>query len=85
MFEPFKPIITSEKTHTEIQREKILRVLLDADWERVPSYIFSMKLWILQYNSRIFQLRRKYWFNIENKVVGNWDKRKGYFRLIIWS
>lgn len=66
------------------QEQKILDLLEKANWEWValPKII---KLWIAQYNARIYWLRRK-WYNIENKIeivrVRNENKKHTFFRLI---
>ncbi len=66
------------------QEQKILDLLEKANWEWValPKII---KLWIAQYNARIWSLRRK-WYNIENKIeivrVRNENKKHTFFRLI---
>lgn len=67
------------------QEQKILDLLSNANWKWValPKII---RLWIAQYNARIYWLRMK-WYEIENKikVVKVWDENKKhtFFRLLI--
>lgn len=66
------------------QEEKILNLLKNAQWWWV-SLPKIIKLWIAQYNARIYWLRRK-WYNIENKIqivkIKNGNKKHTFFRLI---
>ena len=67
------------------QEQKILSLLKTANWNWValPKII---KLWIAQYNARIWWLRKK-WFLIENKIKvvkeKNENKKHTFFRLLI--
>jgi hypothetical protein len=62
------------------QREKILRLLLDAKGGWIPSP--QIAALALQYNSRIFELRRFGWA-IENQTEIVNDARHSWFRLVL--
>lgn len=72
------------KTQTETQCSRILTILKDNEGNWLPSYIFAKTHGILQYNARIFSLRRKYkdLYIIENTVKRHGTQRHGFFRLI---
>ena len=66
------------------QEQKILNLLRSNKWKWVPVNRF-MRLWIAQYNARIFWLRKK-WYQIFNKtklVSENWKKIKHSFYMLI--
>lgn len=67
------------------QEQKILDLLKEnlGNWVALPNII---RLWIAQYNARIWSLRKK-WNYIENKIetarVGNESRKYTFFRLLI--
>jgi hypothetical protein len=63
----------------EIQRDKLLRMLREAEGKWVPLYDI-LNLGIAQYGARVFELR-KLGFLIENKVKQVDGVRYSWFRL----